>query len=290
METQMAEKILVIGATGRIGTELIQLLLDQGISVRAATRRAEDITRRWGHRVESVHFDYDRPETLAPAVRHVEQIFLMARPTDNHSDKAAMPLVNSARQEGVRHIVNLTAMGVEKERTFALRQLELYIEESGLPFTHLRPNWFMQNFDSGPFLADIRDTGALHLPAADAKVSFIDVRDIAAVGLASLTDSRHLCKAYTLTGGEALDHATVMDIISKAAGRVVPYVPLSEEAACSALARAGVPTEVIERWRMFFRKMRAGDCAPVSADVETILGRKPITFVRYAADVASVWK
>ncbi len=105
--------------------------------------------------------------------------------------------------------------------------LERHIEASDIHFTYLRPNWFMQNFDSGPFLADIQSSGALHLPAADAKLSFIDVRDIAAVGLAALTDPVHLCRAYTLTGGEALDHATAMSIIS---GRQEELLPMSRSA------------------------------------------------------------
>lgn len=286
----MTGTVLVIGATGRTGTELIKLLVDSHIAVRAATRTPGTISSLWMRGVEGVFFDFDQPETFAHAVHGVEKIFLMARPADNHSDRAAIPLVDEARTAGVRHIVNLTAMGAEQEETFALRVLERYIEASGIPFTHLRPNWFMQNFDSGPFLADIRSSGALHLPAADAKLSFIDVRDIAAVGLAALTGPAHLCKAYTLTGGEALDHAAAMAIISTAAGKTLSYLPISEELACAGLARVGVPSDRIERWRMFFRKVRAGECAPVSPDVEKILGRAPISFTRYARDYASAWR
>lgn len=286
----MSATVLVIGATGRTGMELIKLLVARGIPVRAATRTPENVSLRRERGVEPVFFDFDRQETFAPAVRKAEKIFLVARPADNHSDKAAIPLVDEARKAGVRHIVNLTAMGAEQDATFALRLLERYIEDSGIPFTHLRPNWFMQNFDSGPFMADIRSTGALHLPAADAKLSFIDVRDIAAVGFASLTNPAHLGKAYTLTGGEALDHATAMAAISAAAGRTLAYIPISEEAACAALAHARVPADRIERWRMFFRKVRAGECATVSPDVETILRRVPITFGRYAQDYASAWQ
>lgn len=286
----MAGTVLVIGATGRTGSELIRLLVAKGIPVRAATRTPGTIASRWGRDVEAAMFDFDRPETFAPSVHGVERIFLMARPADNHSDRAAIPLVEEARKDGVRQIVNLTAMGAEQDEAFALRVLERHIEASGIPFTHLRPNWFMQNFDSGPFMADIQSSGALHLPAADAKLSFIDVRDIAAVGQATLTDPVHLCRAYSLTGGEALDHATAMSIISRAAERTLTYVPISEEAACAGLARAGIPADRIERWRVFFGKVRAGRCAPVSPAVEEILGRAPIRFEEYARDYAAVWQ
>ena len=113
-----------------------------------------------------------------------------------------MPLIDEAKTQGVRLIVNLTAMGVEQDETFMLRVLEKYLEASGIPFVHLRPNWFMQNFDSGPIFADIRATGAIHLPAGDAGLSFVDVRDVAAVACAAFTDHRNQGNAYTLTGVE----------------------------------------------------------------------------------------
>ena len=286
----MDATILVIGATGRTGTEVVRLLLERTLPVRAATRRPEAATSRWGRVVETVLFDFDRPETFGPALRGIEKVFLIARPADSHSDQAGIPFVDEARKQDVRHVVNLTAMGVELDEAFSLRILERYIEASGIPFTHLRPNWFMQNFDSGPMFADIRTTGALHLPAGDGKVSFIDVRDVAAVAFAALTDPAHECRAYTLTGGESLDHTQAMAALSHACGRAIPYIPLTEEAACARLVEAGVPSDRIERWREFYRKVRAGLCAPVSPDVETILGRPPITMHQYARNHATAWR
>ena len=196
----MPQEILIIGATGKVGVELVKLLAKKGETVRAATRSPSTASKRLPRSAEAVEFDFDRPETFAPALQGIVKVFLMARPGDNYADKVAIPFVDLAKKEGVRLIVNLTAMGVEQDDSFMLRVLEKYIEASGIPFVHLRPNWFMQNFDSGPMAADIRATGGLHLPAADAKLSFIDVRDIAAVGLAALTESRHAGNAYTLTG------------------------------------------------------------------------------------------
>jgi uncharacterized protein YbjT (DUF2867 family) len=201
-----------------------------------------------------------------------------------------MPFIDMAKKEGVRLIVNLTAMGVEQDDSFMLRILEKYVEASGIPYTHLRPNWFMQNFNSGPMLADIRATGGLHLPASDARLSFIDLRDIAAVGLAALTEPRHAGNAYTLTGGEALDHYQVVDILSRAAGKTIMYVPLSEEDACAALTKAGVAPDLIERWTKFYRIVRQGLCAPVTHDAESVLGRPTLAFEQYAKDHAASWK
>ena len=138
--------------------------------------------------------------------------------------------------------------------------------------------------------ADIRTTGALHLPAGDARLSFIDVRDLAAVGAATLTDSSHEGQAYTLTGGEPIDHSQVVAAISRASGKAISYVSLTEEAACAGLAAAQVPPDRIERWRNFYRIVRAGLCAQVSPEVERILHRPPITIEQYARDHAAKWK
>jgi uncharacterized protein YbjT (DUF2867 family) len=280
---------LIIGATGRVGVELVRLLIEKGEAVRAATRSPSTTLARLPRFAEAAECDFDRPETFAPALRGVAKVFLMARPGDNHADKVAMPFIDAAKKEGVRLIVNLTAMGVEKDDSFTLRLLEKHVEASGIPYVHLRPNWFMQNFNSGPMLSDIRATGGLHLPAFDAKLSFIDVRDIAAIGLAALTETRHAGKAYTLTGGEALDHYEVVGILSRAAGKMITYVPLSEEVACAALKKAGVAGDLIERWTNFYRVVRQGLCAPVTHDAEAVTGRPTIAFEQYAKDHAASW-
>ena len=286
----MSQQNLIIGATGRVGIELVKLLTEKGEAVRAATRNPSAASAKIPGSAEIVEFDFDRPETFAPAVKGIAKVFLMARPGDNYADKVAMPFVDVAKKEGVQLIVNLTAMGVEQDDSFMLRVLEKYIEASEVPFIHLRPNWFMQNFDSGPMFADIRATGALHIPASDAKLSFIDVRDIAAVGLATLTEPHHVGKAYTLTGTEAFNHYEAVDMLSRVAGKKITYVPLSEEVACAALNKAGVAGDLVERWKQFYQKVRQGLCATVTHDVESILGRPAITFEQYAKDYAASWR
>jgi uncharacterized protein YbjT (DUF2867 family) len=135
----VSKKILVIGATGRVGSELVKLLTQNGEVVRAVSRNPSTVLSKFQNTVEVVEFDYERPSTFAPALVGIEKVFLTVRPGDNHSDKAAMPLIDAAKKAKVQHIVALTAMGVEQDDTFMLRILEKYIEESGIPYTHLRP-------------------------------------------------------------------------------------------------------------------------------------------------------
>lgn len=286
----MSKKILVIGATGRIGSELVKLLSRNGETVRVATRNPSTVSSKFQNTVEGVEFDYEKPQTFAPALIGVEKIFLTVRPGDNHSDKAAKPLINAAKKAKVQLIVDVTAMGVEQDDTFMLRILEKYIEASGIFFTHLRPNWFMQNFNSGPMFADIKATGALHLPASNAKISFIDLRDIAAVGFKVLTEPHHTGRAYTLTGKESLNYFQAIEKISRVAGKEISYIPISEDIAREGLAKSGVPIDLIERWTDFHRKVREGFCSPVSTDIEMVLGRSPILFDQYANDNAASWR
>jgi uncharacterized protein YbjT (DUF2867 family) len=214
----------------------------------------------------------------------------MARPGDERAEQFAMPLIDEMKRQGVRHVVNLSAFGIERQDETALRKVEKYLECYGMDFTHLRPNWFMQIFTSGPLLADIRTTAAFHIPAADAKISYIDVRDIAAVATAAFTEPGHAGKAYTLTGPQALDHYDIVREISNAAGKPIQYEPISEEAARKAIESAGLSSERTERLIGFYRIVRAGLCALVSTDVESVLGRPPISFEQFAKDHASFWK
>jgi uncharacterized protein YbjT (DUF2867 family) len=284
----MSGQVLVIGATGSVGSELVTLLGRLGENVRAATRKPA-AARSPHSAVEFVEFDFERPQTFAATLDGVDRVFLIARPGDHHADRVAFPLIDEMKRAGVRQVVNLSAMGVESQDDFALRKVERYLEDSGIGFTHLRPNFFMQVFSSGPLLLDIRSTGAIHIPAAGAKLSYIDARDIAAVAAATLTKRGHTGKAYTLTGGQALDHHEIARAISGAAGKTIQYEAITEEAARSALASGGLSPERRERLIGFYRLVRQGFCAPVSSDVQTVLGRPPISFAQFAKDHAQCW-
>ena len=284
----MAGAVLAMGATGEVGRRVLAGLRARQEPVRGASRdpgRAS--TRDHG---EWVGLDLERPETFATALQGVDRLFLMARPGDDHPDRLAGPLIDAARSAGVRHVVNLTAMGVEREPEFGLRRVELLLESSGLDFTHLRPNFFMQIFAVPPLLPAILATRTIRLPTADARLSFVDTRDIADVAVAAITEGRHRNVAYTLTGPESLDHDDVARHLSAAAGVGIGYQPLSDDEARASLAAAGLGPERVERLIGFYRRVRAGTCAPVSGDVEAVLARRPRSFAAFAADYANCWR
>jgi uncharacterized protein YbjT (DUF2867 family) len=285
----MTRHILVVGATGSVGREVVGQLTGKGERVRGATRDPEAAARRFGSAAEFVEFDLERAESFAPALRGVDRVFLVARPGDEHADRVAIPLIDEMKRLGIRHVVDLSAMGVEHRDDMALRKVERYLEGSGMGFTHLRPNWFMQVFAAGPLLAGIRAADAICVPAGEARISYVDVRDIAAAATAALTADGHAGRAYTITGPEALDHHEIAAAIARAAGRTIRYVPIDEEAARTALRSAGLSGERAERLIGFYRFVRAGACAAVSPVDEAVLGRAPISFERFVRDNASCW-
>jgi uncharacterized protein YbjT (DUF2867 family) len=285
----MPGKILVLGATGTVGTQLVLCLDRRGAPVRAATRRPGAYSSGNPGLTEAIEFDFDRPETFGPALAGVDRVFLLARPGDEQADRTLLPLIDLMKRSGVTQVVNLSAFGVDRLEDTALRRIERHLEASGLTFTHLRPNWFMQIFSAGWLAMGLRMTGHIRLPAAEARISFVDVRDIAEVAAEALLDPRHAGRAYALTGAEALDHAEVARLVEAAAKKPVRYDAVSEEVARAALESSGLPQDRVERLLGLYRLVRQGFSSPILPDIEAVLGRPPRGFAQYAHDYAHAW-
>ena len=286
----MNARILVVGATGTVGRALVAELVKGGANVRAATRDLDRARGMLPDAAEIAPFDLERTATFDDALQGVDRVFLIARPGDEHADRLAFPLIEAMERHRVRHVVDLSALGAEARPAFALRKVEQRLETSPMTFTHLRPNFFMQLFTGGSLLAAVR-ASAIRVPAAFAKVSWIDARDVAAAAAAALVADRvHAGKAYTLTGPQALDHAEVAAVIEQVSGRAVRYEAISEEEARGVLSDAGFPAPWIERLIGFYRLVRDEAAAPVSPAVQDILGRPARTFSAFATEHAAMWR
>ena len=286
----MSNAILVTGATGKTGAEVVKGLIAEGATVRAGAHTPDKARAMFGPGVEVVPLDFGRPETFDSALAGADRVYLLAVTGETAADQALMPFVDQAKAAGVRHIVYMTARGVEMDEDNPMRKVERYIEQSGVAYTFLRPSWFMQNFSSGFIAPMILGMGGIFLPAADAKTSFIDVRDIAAVGVAALTEAGHAGKTYALTGGQALSYGEAAEILSRAAGKPIRYVALSDEDFGDSLLAQGWNADQVAMFSNLFRGVRQGWAASVSADVANALGRPPITLEQFAQDHAAVWR
>jgi uncharacterized protein YbjT (DUF2867 family) len=240
--------------------------------------------------VETVLFNYDQPETFGPCLEGVERMFIVPPLLSPTQHEQIIAFIKFAETTGVKHIVNLSQMGSDEIKDLPLRKGEIYIEGCGIPYTHLRPNWFNQNFNT-LHMAGIMEKGEIAVPAADIKSSYIDVRDIAAMGVAALVEGeKHHNKAYTLTSGKAIDHNEVVRLITAASGRDVKYNPVSEDDYRETLLATGMTEGAAEMALNLYRLMRNGGTTAVSNDVPDVLGRDAISFEQYTKDFADVWK
>lgn len=281
------DRVLVTGGTGKTGRELVRLLAEGGVPVRAASRHPG---RPAGGVAEAVEFDWARPETHAAALEGVGSLYLVPPALVADASGQVVPFLGRAVASGVRRIVHLSAMGVDAApEEVGLRKIELAVMGSGAGWTILRPNWFMQNFSESFFLPAILERGELLAPAGDAAVSFIDARDIAAVAAAALVEEGHDGAGYALTGGRALTFGEAAEAIGAAAGREVRHVDVAPETMRRVMFEWGMPGDYAEMMMGLFGGIRAGWSAAVDDSVGRVLGRPPISFADYARDNADAW-
>jgi uncharacterized protein YbjT (DUF2867 family) len=288
----MTNTILVMGATGNVGSQVVKQLADTGANVRAAVRSPRKAESLKSERVSLTEFDTDKPETIEAAFQGVDKVFLLTPLVPNMVELSAN-LVEAAKKAGVKHIIKSSGMGAEVEPGITLtrwhREAEKAIEASGIAFTFVRPNGFMQNYANFNG-ATIKTQNAFYLPVGDGKVSYIDTRDIAAVAVAALTQDGHEGKAYEVTGLEAISNQEIAEIISQVVGRKINYVDVPEDAARSEMKQSGMPDVLIDMTMELYELYKAGYASEVTPTVEQVTAKKPISFVQFANDYAEAFK
>jgi uncharacterized protein YbjT (DUF2867 family) len=232
--------ILITGATGNIGGEVVKHLVDKKLPLRALVRdRAKASHLSQG--IELVQGDFSQPESLPAALQGVEKAFLVL-PSLPNQVALECAFIDAAKQAGVRQIVKLSVMRAgEIPSTFQKwhRRIEDHLEQSGLAWTHLRPNMLMQNMRW--FAQTIAQNGEFYNCVGDAKISHVDGQDVAAVAATCLSETGHEKKAYVLTGMKALSFAEMADILSTVMGKPVKYVDLPPQDLKAARLANGEP-------------------------------------------------
>ena len=278
-------KYLIIGASGTVGSRIVDLLSRDGRSVRATTHRRENVGMRNG--VERTFLDLATGEGLKQAFDGVGRVFLLAPPGYADQHKLLSPLVAEAKRRNVEKVVLMTAMGANAADT-PFRRVERELEASGLACNIIRPNWFMQNFNTF-WLAGIRDEGKIRLPVGTAKTSFIDARDIADVAARLLTSNDRDDRDFDLTGPVALDHDAVARLISESIGRKVTFEDVEPDVLRKGLLAGGVPADYTEFLLAILGFLKAGYAERTTEAVEELLGREPIRFEQYAREHRAAW-
>jgi uncharacterized protein YbjT (DUF2867 family) len=284
----MSKPVLVTGATGTIGRDVAKRLSEKGVSVRAGVRD-EAKARKELADLALTPFDFENEKTFAGALEGVEKVFLLPPLLPNQLE-VMNAFVDVTKRAGVRHIVKLSAIGIDDEtQPTAIKwhgANEQHIRESGVAFTFLRPNSFMQNF----ITYFPPRNGAIYLPWGNGTASFVDTRDIACVAAKVLTSKGHEGRIYTLTGPATLGIAELALILSQVAGRKFKYVDLPESAARDGMLQAGLPQWQVELVMELHAVNKQNRWSAVTSDIEKVTGTPPTHFAQFARDHADKFR
>jgi uncharacterized protein YbjT (DUF2867 family) len=280
--------ILITGATGTVGRELAKQLSARGVPYRAMVRSSKDAEAFLAlEGAEAVIGDFDRTETLTRALQGMERAFLLTNSSERAEDQQSN-FVDLARRTGVKHIVKLSQWAASPDSPVRFLRYHAAVEkktrESGMAYTFLRPNLFMQG------LLAVRDAiigqGRFFAALGDARISAVDVRDIASAAAAALVEPGHDGQIYNLTGPEALSHREMAEKLSTALGRRIEFVDVPPDAMRKALIEVGLPVwqadGVIEDYVHYSRS----EAAEVTTGVRDATGRLPRCFDDFASDYA----
>ena len=284
-------RILVTGSTGQIGGELIRLLAnDEKLEIVAAARNLEK-AKTLG--VPVVPFDYDREETMAPALEGVDSVFMLTGYTVDML-KQSYALLNAAKRAGVKYVVHLGAPGHDNTEVahWAWHQfVERYIEWSGFEYTHLRPELFMQNL-IGYGGSQEEANGTIRHFVGNARISWVDVKDVAAVAAVALRDpATHAGKTYRL-GYDAKTYREIADILTQAVGQPFTYEPRPPKEFLDAMLAAGADVAYMNCVHQNWIDYEAGNIVGADAvhdNFFALTGREPKTWAQFARENAAAF-
>jgi uncharacterized protein YbjT (DUF2867 family) len=278
--------ILVTGATGKNGTEILKRLSGRNERVRAMVHKQKDLVNRAPNCArEFVEADFDDPGSLRRALNGVQRAFLVTNSSERVEERQ-LRFVALALECGVKHIVYLSQLHASLDSPCRFLRYHASVEEalraSGMSYTSLRPNLYMQALLM--IGKSIASQGCFLAPAGDARVSVVDVRDLAAVAVAALTRTGHEGKTYDITGPEALTHAEMAERLSQVLDRPVKFVDLPEQAFREALRALRMPDWQADGLMEDYAHYRRGEASGISSTVEEATGQAPHRFSEFARD------
>ena len=283
--------ILITGATGANGREIVRELSARGTTFRALVRpgsKSSLFEEQAG--VDVVTGDFEDRASLQRALENVERAFLLT-PSSERAEAQQLGFVEAAQAEGVKHLVVLSQLAAREDSPVRFLRYHAAVEKavqgSGMAWTFLRPNLYMQGLLL--FKQMIQATGAFAAAIGDARVSLVDVRDNAAAAAAALTGSGHDGRIYNLTGPEALTHAELAQQLTSATGRTIAFKDVSEEQMADGLRQAGMPAWQVDGLLEDYAHYRRGEAAAVCPGVLDATGKAPRHFSAFASDCAAAF-
>jgi uncharacterized protein YbjT (DUF2867 family) len=285
----MAGVVLVTGASGNAGREVVRALLERNVTVRAALRNPDAVRSHFVDAVQTVRLDLRDPTSYAAAARGCTAMFLLRPPAVADTRRTLVPFIDAVREQGVGHVVFLSVAGAGNNSLVPHHAVETHLRARGREHTLLRPGFFAQNLQDA-YLRDIVEDDRLYVPAGRGRVAFVDLRDVAEVAALALCEpAAHREKAYTLTGPEAIGFGQAADLLSRALGRAVRYEPASVLGYVRHLRRRALPWGQALVQAVLHVGLRFGQAETVDPTLETLLGRPGRTLGEYVHDHAGMW-
>src|SRR5258708_7202607 len=281
--------ILVTGASGSVGKEVLRAVAKTGAKHRAMYRSANEAAKAVG--TAAVIADFAKPETLGPALADVRSVYLVCSPIPELVQLESN-VIDACVAAGVKHVVLNSAMGAgDYGKSFPSwhRRVEDKLLSTKLSYIILRPNSFHQNVVAF-FAPTIRTQGAFYGSMQNARNSFLDVRDIALVASKALTGGEHAGKIYELNGPDALNYTELAAKISKHAGRGVNYVDIPMEAQRRAMLDQGMPEWQVKALLELQEYYLAGQGGSIDGLLQKLVGGPPVSMDQFLAEFAGEFR
>ena len=282
--------ILVTGATGNVGQEVVRACLAQGLRVRAASVNPARISQMFGGAVDAVALNFRDPSTWAAAVGGIDHVFLMRPPAIADVERTLNPFIDFAREQGVDHVVFLSVAGAGKNKVVPHRAVEDHLRARNAAHTNLRPGFFAQNLQSA-YRTDIVDDDRIYVPAGRKPVNWIDVRDVADVAaLVFGAPQNHRGQNYTLTGPGPVLWTEVTAALSSVLGREIRYEPASVAGYIWHLRKQQLAPGAIAVQTVLHFLLRFGQGMTEDLALEKLLQRPGRTILTYIEDHQHLWQ
>lgn len=279
--------ILVLGATGNTGSEVVRQLQQVDASFGVMVRKARSVEAMNLEPQQVKEADFSDIAAMEKAMQGVKRIYV-SMPAHQDNQQWVANIISAAKAAKVEHVVKLSGMGASSDAGSQIIRTHVItdgmLKDSGLGWTIIQPNSFFQNLYGS--LATINSMGKFFLPLGNAKQSVVDIRDVAAVVVKSLTENGHQDQTYKISGPQALTFAEQAEIMSKAAGKPIEYVAVSQQDATEAMKGAGMDEWLADALAEILTWFSTGKYAEVTDTVERITGKPARRFADFANEFA----
>lgn len=283
-------KIMVTGALGNVGRYVAEYAISNGQEVVVADLDVTALEKKYQGKAECVYFDFTDQSSYEEALKEVDRVFIM-RPPHLGRPEDLKPFIERLKTKpSMQMICFLSLLGIEKNPMPPHHKIEKYIEQTGLPYCHIRPSFFMQNI-SGVHAFEIKYFDNIVVPVKKALTSFIDARDIGELTAEVLTHpQQHINQAYSITGPKAMDYYEVAALLSNELERKIQYANPSPRLA----KKYWIKIRKLDKayasvMGMLYMITRLGNAKKVTNTFEKIMNKKPRTFTQFIRENRNAW-